>query len=294
MKWFFKNKHQKCLRPSLKVKDQRTVIIHNHVFKNAGSTIDWALSNNFKKSFVDHRDDENMRKEPEYLNRYLLEHPNILALSSHHLRLPLSKSKNLRLITIMMFRHPIERVSSVYNFEKKQVDADTLGARFARTHNLKEYVLWRMRNEVPPTIRNFHVFRTLAGAVSWQKQFCDVELVKAKRYVDSLELLGLVERFDESMVYFEKILSTIYPNIDLSYKIQNVGQKLQESQDSRIDKLKCEIGAEAYKLLVDRNQVDLELYQYAKRIFEERLNHLSVGSTYMEDFSKRCQRHYSN
>jgi hypothetical protein len=291
MKWFFKNKQQKCIHPSFKVRDKRTVIIHNHVFKNAGSTIDWALSNNFKKGFVDHRDDDNMRKEPEYLKRYLLEHPNTLALSSHHLRLPLPKSKSFRLVTIMMFRHPIERVTSVYNFEKKQVEADTLGARFARTHTLKEYVLWRMRNEVPPTIRNFHVFKTLSGSVSWQKQFGSTELLKAKKIIDSLELLGLVERFDESMLYFENILSMIYPNIDLSYKIQNVGQKLHETQELRIEKLKYEIGAEAFKVLMDRNQLDLELYQYAKRVFKERINHVNIQGTYMKDFLKRCQNH---
>lgn len=294
MKWFFKDKQQKGIYPSSNVREKRTVVIHNHVFKNAGSTIDWALRNNFGSGFIDHRDDENMRKGSEYLKRYILKHPNILALSTHHLQLPLPELECFKFITIMMFRHPIERVTSVYNFEKKQTDADTLGARFARTHNLREYVIWRMHFDTPPTIRNFHVFKTLSGSVSWQKEFGEVELLKAKKYVDSLELPGFIERFDESMVYFEKILGSIFPNIDLSYKIQNVGQKLHETQELRIEKLRCEIGIEAFKLLVDRNQVDLELYQYAKHIFKKKLNHVNDIDAHMNHFIERCQHHYGN
>ncbi|HDR50798.1 MAG TPA: hypothetical protein ENN90_04130, partial [Mariniphaga anaerophila] len=64
---------------------KRKVIIHKHLFKNAGTTFDWSLHNNFGTDFCDHRDDEPMRKEGQpYLIRYLKEHPNIKALSSHH------------------------------------------------------------------------------------------------------------------------------------------------------------------------------------------------------------------
>lgn len=55
-----------------------------HAFKNAGSTIDWALEKNFNKAFIDHRDDKNMKKGAAYLGPYLIENLNISALSSHH------------------------------------------------------------------------------------------------------------------------------------------------------------------------------------------------------------------
>ena len=36
---------------------RRKVIIHKHLFKNAGTTFDWSLHKNFGNDFCDHRDD---------------------------------------------------------------------------------------------------------------------------------------------------------------------------------------------------------------------------------------------
>lgn len=273
----------------LKLK-KRVVVIHNHVFKNAGSTIDWALRRNFGNDFVDHRDDMNMRRDPAYLGTYLLENPNIRALSSHHLWLPLPFLDNVKLIKIMMFRHPIERVTSVYNFERKQTQAETLGARYARDHNIREYILWRMRFDVPPTIRNFHVFRCLPSSVRWQEEVGEPELIKAKAFIQSLEMLGFVEFFDESMILFEKFLSTVFRGIDLSYKMQNVGQQPSELLEFRIEKLRKVIGEDVFMLLMDRNRADLELYDYARRVFEMRLSQMRSLDATLKDFRKRCRQ----
>ena len=271
---------------------KRFVVIHNHVFKNAGSTIDWALLKNFGSDFVDHRDDQKMLKEPDYLATYLLENSNIRALSSHHLRLPLPLLDNVELMTIMMFRHPIERVTSVYNFERKQIQANTLGARFARDHNLREYVLWRMSFNVPPTIRNFHIFRSLPSPVRWQEEVGTAELNKAKTYVNSSEMIGFVDRFDESMVIFEKFLGAVFPKIDLTYKMQNVSQHRREPLEFRIDRLRKETGDDVFNLLIDRNRADLDLFDYARGVFEERLNRIKDFDANLDDFRKRCRRKF--
>jgi hypothetical protein len=277
------------LKRSLKFK-KRAVIIHNHNFKNAGTTIDWALARNFGNDFVDHRDYKNMLRDPAYLGTYLLENPNIQALSTHHLRLPLPFLDNVKLIKMMLLRHPIERVTSVYNFERKQTQSETLGARYARDHNIRDYILWRMRFDVPPTIRNFHVFRCLPTSVSWQKEFGESELIKAKAFIDSLEMLGFVEFFDESMILFEKFLSTFFRGIDLSYKMQNIGQQPNESLESRIEALRKEIGESAFMLLMDRNRADLDLYEYARRVFQMRLSQINTLDATLEDFRKRCRQ----
>jgi len=271
--------------------EKRFVVIHNHIFKNAGTTIDWALHRNFGNNFIDHRDDKNMLKGPDYLGPYLLDNANVCALSTHHLRLPLPLLDNIKFLTIMMFRHPIERVRSVYNFERKQIQADTLGARFARDHDLREYVLWRMRFDVPPTIRNFHIFRTFPGALRWREEVKKVELRKAKAYINSLEMIGFVECFNESMILFEKSLSSVFPSIDMSYKMLNVGQQHNEPRELRIEKLREEIGEAAFTLLMDRNRADLELYDYAKRIFDERLGKMNRLDTKRDDFRQHCQLH---
>lgn len=268
----------------------RTIIIHNHVFKNAGSTIDWALHRNFGTGFVDHRDDQAMQKGASYLKAYLLANPSITALSTHHLRPPLPVVDGLDFMTIMMFRHPIERVISVYNFERKQSSSSTLGAQFARNHTLREYILWRMDPSIPPTIRNFHVFRTLPPPVDWREKTNNAALEKAKAYVDSLELLGIVECFEESMVLFEDILKNRFPGIDLSYMSQNVGQRPRGNLDQRLEWLRRRIGTEAFSLLEDQNKADLELYTYAACTNRKRLEKITQLDVKLNGLKNRCQR----
>jgi hypothetical protein len=41
---------------------ERLVILHNHLFKNAGTTIDWSLGRELGSAFVDHRDDAGMKQ----------------------------------------------------------------------------------------------------------------------------------------------------------------------------------------------------------------------------------------
>lgn len=68
----------------------RTVIAHGHIFKNAGTTFDWSLLQNFQADFLDHREDEIMRRKgAEHVRDLLTELPSLKALSSHHLCHPL-------------------------------------------------------------------------------------------------------------------------------------------------------------------------------------------------------------
>lgn len=275
-------------------REKRIIIIHNHAFKNAGTTIDWVLRSNFGDGFFDHRDDKNMVRGSEYLGPYLEKNTWISALSTHHLRPPLPELDNSRLLSIMMLRHPIERVTSVYSFERKQVNATTLGARFARDHDLREYVLWRMSFDVPPTIRNFHIYRSIPLPVNWKKPLNETQIMQAREYVNSLEMLGLVERFDESMVLFEETLRPFFPNIDLSYKRQNVGQKVDETKEERIARLMNTIGDEVFNMLCERNKEDLNLYDYANAIFDERLSKITSFDVKLEDFKNRCKNQIDN
>ena len=134
---------------------KRTVILHGHIFKNAGTTFDWSLKRNFGEGFVDHREDKDMRRQgADYLLRYLEERPGIVALSSHHLCCPLPVSEAFDFVPIFMLRHPIERIWSVYQFERRQ-KSDSPGARRAKELDLKRYALWRMQDDVNPAIRNY-------------------------------------------------------------------------------------------------------------------------------------------
>jgi hypothetical protein len=269
----------------------RVIIVHNHLFKNAGSTIDWSLRRNFGKDFVDHRDDGNMRRGADYLGPYLAEHPAVKALSTHHLVLPLPVLNKTRLLMMLMLRHPIERVQSVYNFERKQKHASTPGAIHARKYSLSEYVEWRMRPDIGATIRNYHTIRCMYGhEYTYKNGIAEKEFARAVATIQSTEMIGLVERFDESIVLFEEYLRPDFPEIDLSYRIQNVGPSKDVPREERIDNLKKEIGEAVFAKLLDNNRWDLQLYTIACREFAARVEKISEFSQKMTSFRARCQK----
>jgi len=114
----------------------RTFIAHGHIFKNAGATFDWALGRNFGEGFCDHRDDERMRLEgAPYLVQYLQDNPHIDAISFHHVCVT-SGIEGIDIVPVYMLRHPIERIVSVYNFERKQASS-TPGAIAAKNVTLE-------------------------------------------------------------------------------------------------------------------------------------------------------------
>lgn len=270
--------------------DARTVIIHNHLFKNAGSTIDWALHRNFSKGFIDHRDDQEMLRGAEYLGKFLLQYPDIRALSTHHLALPLPDLDNVNLLMITMFRHPIERVRSVYNFERKQTRSSTPGAVHARKYDLKQYVEWRMLPDSGVTIRNFHTVKCLPkNEYKLSTGVTEDNFLLATQTLRETKMIGLVECFDESIVCFEEYLKQFFPDIDLAYKMQNVCQEKKSSREERIGALRLELGEDTFKKLLDNNSWDLKLYDMASRKLADRIRKVPNFTQKLEDFQGRCQ-----
>ena len=189
--------------------EQRTIIIHCHIFKNAGTTFDWSLRKNFGNDFVDHRDDEKMRSGPEYLKNYLLEHKNIKALSSHWIQFPLPEITNCTLLPAIILRHPIDRVGSVYLFEKKQ-KSQTIGAQKAKELLFKEFVQWQLKMPFG-NMKNFQLHSLLNREVKFTRELNEQNYKMAFERAKTTPLLGIVERYDESMVLFENSLSVLAP-----------------------------------------------------------------------------------
>ncbi len=266
---------------------RRAIIVHNHIFKNAGSSIDWALGRNFGEGFIDHRDDLNMRRGAEYFGPFLQENGHIVAVSSHHLTLPLPAVDNTVLLSLMMFRHPIERVSSVYHYERKQVTASTPGAIHARELELDDYIVWRMRPDVGRTIRNFHAARSLPP-IKPRQAISESMVTDARNQLMTTPMLGLVEKFDESMVLFEEVLSTYHPTIDLSYTRQNVNQDTKQSSEDRIAAMRKVISDSTYQLLMENNAVDMRLYEFCRGVFDERVEKVVDFDRKLADFRQRC------
>ena len=269
----------------------RNVIIHNHLFKNAGTTFDWSLARNFGTAFLDHRDDLEMQQGAKYLGPFLLKHPEVNALSSHHLKFPLPVLPDVQLFPVVFLRHPIDRVGSVYAFEHKQ-DSGSLGARMAKKMTFNEYVQWRMQPDAPITIRNFQTSRCLDIPDTIKtfitRRLTEPDYANAKKQIGDMGLLGVVDMYDESMVLFEDYLQPFFPNIDLSYVKQNITSGRKKSLVDRVRSVFNELDFNVINSMLLHNHFDLLLYLEAREILKSRIDNLPDFKEKLNLFRSRC------
>lgn len=267
-------------------KRRMSALLHCHLFKNAGSTIDWSLRRSFARGFVDHRLDKAMIEGGmDYVEQYLARRNHVAVLSSHHMPFdPEFRSGSFPYWHIIMLRHPIARTVSVYQFEKTQ-PAVSLGARMAKKLDMCGYFEWRMQDDTPVTIRNFHS-RYLAGRkhpeCKLQGQDFDRAIMRARL---PNVLVGFVERFDESMVLFESILQGYFQKLDLAYVKQN--QNHSRPEDS-IAYLREELGEPLFLKLNENNNLDLCLYEVLAAEFETRIGKIGDFQQRLAAFKDRC------
>lgn len=268
----------------------RAVIAHGHIFKNAGTTFDWSLQRNFGDHFLDHRQDQLMKeKGAAHVAELVASGPALQAFSSHHLCSPLPDIPGTTLMPVYFLRHPIERVASVYNFERQQ-QAETPGATAAKEKSFAEYVRWRMQGNVAHTIRNYQM-HYLAGSHTHASVTAPgiAAFSKAMTTLRATPLIGIVERYDESMVLLEHQLAEFWPELDLSYLRQNVSRRgLRRGVKGSVEAVLKRLGP-LQKTLIDNNSLDLALYQLVNRRLDEQLAKIDDIDARLVSFRQRCE-----
>jgi len=263
----------------------RPVLLHCHIFKNAGTTLDWSLERQFGRGFLDHRDDDSMRQGASFLGPFIRNHPELQALSSHHVQFPLPEVEGLDILPVIALRHPIDRARSVYEFEKRQ-DADTPGAIAAKKMSFSEYVAWRMQPDVSPTIRNFHCSYCTS---KYNEEIGELDYIESLALLTRTPLLIIVEHYDESMLLLEHHLQQYFPGIDLSYVRQNVTAGREGTLEERVNAVYSELGPELTVSFREHNHWDMTLYENALNLFNERLGALGRTGKLLTRFRDRCE-----
>ena len=191
----------------------------------------------------------------------------------------------------MFLRHPIDRVGSVYAFEHKQ-NSDSLGARMAKKMTFNEYVQWRMQPDAPITIRNFQTSRCLDIPDTIKtfitRRLTEPDYANAKKQIEDMGLLGVVDMYDESMVLFEEYLKPFFPNIDLSYVKQNITSGRKKSLVDRVRSIFNELDFNVINSMLLHNHFDLTLYLEAREVVTNRINDLADFKEKLNHFRSRC------
>lgn len=251
------------------MRDMRHVILHYHIFKNAGSTIDAILEKNFHSNWGRvEGSPSTYRLKNDELVKYISDNHHLLAVSSHEARPPVPVSPNIKIYPIIFFRHPIDRIGSIYSYRRSQLEILTRSTKVAHEKDMAGYIRWCLENPSAETVINFQT-RYLSVSERNPRGMADFELAM-QRLLDA-PFFGLVEYFDESLKQLKNYLCSTFGDMDFGYKIINRSLNRPGTLKERLAYIEYSLGDNLYKELLERNTLDLQLYEQAIRIFEARM-----------------------
>lgn len=238
---------------------ERAIILHYHLFKNAGTSLDALFQEQFAERWVTREFPAQPRENRRAVQAWITGTPEAVCFSSHTALLPPPVVPHTRVIPVIFVRHPLDRIASAYSFERKQADPG-FGSTLARNTTLSGYVETRLSLPRDRQCRNFHTAR-FADMVPGE---ADDELRRALRALKELPFVGVVESFEASLQRLQSLLESAgFQGLNLRPVQRNVSRDRALSLEERLERLADEIGPELYGELERVNAADLRLYAAA-------------------------------
>ena len=223
-------------------------LVFLHVPKTGGKTVDSSLILNFPESERIHLDTLDKRLD-ETMNSIPLERRSHARLVWGHIPYGVHLYMPQRCEYFTILREPIARVVSVYKYILRARD-HVLHDRVATEGiPLEEYLESGMDEGQTENSQT----RQLSG-----RQFGVLDraaLVEAKHNLEASLVVGLTERFEETFVLLRRTLGLRMP----FYITRNVSPPYEASD-------------RAVELARERNELDLELYRFARELFATQLS----------------------
>ena len=243
---------------------ERNVILHCHLFKNAGTSVDHILKSNFEDRWEEREfPTSDYASNADLVRTHLQSNTRLQAFSTHTGNWNLSFDiRNTNVFPIIFIRHPITRVLSAYRFEKKQ-DADTVGSRLAKESDFAGYINVRLGNPKDFAFKNFQSLRLAFFAGN---SITNLE-TQAHEAFDQAPFIGSVESFDQSCERLDDYLRAHFPGFEAIATRKNVTDTKSTTLTEQLEKIREELGDELYTSLVDHNRLDLEIYERLQRIY---------------------------
>jgi hypothetical protein len=270
--------------------ERRFILLHYHIFKNAGTTFDWILRRNFGDSFAEiHEAGEKGTLLSEDIINYVVAHPRIAALSSHHFRLPRPRDFRFQFIDICFLRDPLDRFWSMYHhYQQWQDPPENSTARKVQGFSMPEFWRW-MRDNQPYSVINPQTC-LMADCGDFFIPASSRHLCRAIARIKKIRMLGVVERFDDCMIASEYLfLRPLFPDIDCSYLAQNVRENRQASLEQRLDEMRSACGPELIDEISRLNALDMKLVAAAEKELDRRLAYIPNLARRQDEFHNRCR-----
>jgi hypothetical protein len=233
----------------------RCVILHYHIFKNAGSTVEDILANTFYERLgrYDSADYDHVIGNDEIV-AYLERDPNLQAFSSHQIRYPMPEIPGYLFFDWCVLRDPIERLRSTYRYFRKKPAMGEPSSDLANLVPPGEWVA-RMVRDYPYRINNVQVNMLANG--NNDDPPSEADLARASERMRSIAMLGVVDCFNQSLIAGQYFLRPVFPALAIGQQPANVsgGKNIQFAEA-------CD--PEVYAELLRLNALDTRLLELAR------------------------------
>jgi hypothetical protein len=233
---------------------QADTIIFLHIHKAAGTTLHRIIERQYAPARIWSFDEHHSFQDFQALS--LAEKAQIRMLRGHMI-FGLHEMMPNPCIYFTLLRDPVERVISFYHYIRRNPHHYHTEMIASQGLTLGEYL-----QTGASTMMNNGQTRMLAGARQYDFPVgeCTDELLEAaKRNLrDWFAVVGLVEKFDETLL----LLQRAFGWRRMFYVRQNVAERRPTRDD---------LSAETLDLVRKHNALDLQLYEYAKALFEAQL-----------------------
>jgi hypothetical protein len=250
----------------------RVQLLHLHGFKCAGSTFIWSLERATGGQLAYLESDQPNRRLPWQCIRQHLRscRKQPLAITSRMASLP--PEEELTALKVAFLRQPLARLLSAYrhqtNVHKKHKDLSL--ENYLRRHSRGLLSNYQTRHLSPQQQEDW---QDLQG---WGARPELIDLERADLFV------GLVERYDESVVALEHALEELGMTFDLAYPHAiNITRSKGD-----IEQLAETLSPQ---LLLESTELDERLYQRAAERLNSRISAIADFEDRLQDFRRRCR-----
>jgi hypothetical protein len=264
----------------------RQVLLHYHILKNGGSSIIEILRRSYRGTFSEYDlPDRDAEIKPADLIAFLERNPRVNAFSSHQIFYPVPLAPGFLFYDICFLRDPVDRIRSIYDyFRGRPIDGDPI-RQLANELTLGDFVR-KLVEEMPWTINDVQVNLLANGLVHDQPRGIG-DLETATRRMLDTSFLGVVDRYNESLVAGQHGLAAMFPGLNCVQAPVNDSATPGLTFDQRQEQFRKSCDEGVYAELLRQNAMDLELLRRAReevrRRFElvpdreERLRGLKQG-----------------
>ena len=260
---------------------QRKVLLHYHIYKNAGTTFERVLDENYGDQHISFDGPFPFSSiNQDQLTTIIQRHPNALACSSHQIHLPAPSSVSLKLIPTVFFRNPLLRIRSMYLFSKR--GKDKVLEKVTLTDPLEGFENW-VNDMLSHEQHRLQISNTQTSMLSRcynlppKREGRDgrftYDLQQAVNNLSLVPCLGRTEHFDTDVSSFSTTLADL--GVNFSYekrKAENVSSPDHKKPvEAQLKAMESSLSPETWQQLNWANHQDLALYDIVNEIVEERL-----------------------